>query len=208
MIFRLLENWPERVKTMQTNWIGRSEGAEVVFDVEDKELKFTCFTTRIDTIFGATFLGLSFDAPGLQELIKGLPNHKELETFIEKIKNQALSAKLVDNFEKEGMFTGCYAINPFSGKKVPIWIANYILAGYGTGAIMCVPAHDERDYDFAKKYKLEIIEVVREVTSHKSQGTSLYEGEGVLVNSDFFDGLTSAEAKKKIDRRVWKKGYR
>jgi leucyl-tRNA synthetase len=197
---KLLENWPERVKTMQTNWIGRSEGTEIIFGVDGSDIKLKCFTTRIDTIFGATFLGLSYDYSLLPELIKNLPNKKEIEAFIEKVKNQSLSAKLVDSFEKEGMFTGLYAVNPFTGKKIPIWIANYILPGYGTGAIMCVPAHDGRDYEFAKKYNLPIIEVIKPNTEEpRAQSQELFEDEGILVNSGEFTGLASRQAYEKMN---------
>jgi leucyl-tRNA synthetase len=199
---RCLEEWPQRVKTMQENWIGKSYGVEIDFSLErDNAVNIKCFTTRVDTIFGATFLALNWEQPIIEELIKDAANKREIEQFIEKVKNQPLSARLVDDFEKEGIFTGKYAINPMTGNKIPIWIANYILTGYGTGAIMCVPAHDARDYEFAKKYKLPIIEVIQKPQSHDPQPNNLeevYEGEGILVNSDKFNSLDSEEAKTKI----------
>jgi len=195
----LLEQWPQRVKMMQSNWIGRSEGVEINFPVADSELEFNCFTTRVDTIFGATFLGLSWEQPFIAELIKEASNKKEIEAFIQKVKNQPQSARLIDDFEKEGIFTGKFAVNPMTGKKIPIWIANYILPGYGTGAIMCVPAHDSRDLEFAKKYKLPIIEVIKpEDEESRFKSSQSYEGEGVLVNSGKFEDLNSQEAKEKI----------
>ncbi len=196
----LLNNWPQRVKTMQANWIGRSEGVEISFVVEDSELEFNCFTTRVDTIFGATFLSLNWEHSSVQELITNSPNKKEVEAFIEKVKLKPQSARLLDSFEKEGVFTGKFAINPMTGKKIPIWIANYILSGYGTGAIMCVPAHDSRDLEFAKKYKLSIVEVIQPEDKEGQQSVieEAYEGEGVLVNSGKFESLTSQEAKQKI----------
>ncbi|MFH1768385.1 MAG: leucine--tRNA ligase, partial [Candidatus Omnitrophota bacterium] len=147
-----LSDWPQRVKTMQTNWIGRSNGVEIFFPVKGKDMKIECFTTRVDTIFGATFIALSWDNLFIEELIRDNRRGKEITKFIEKVKKQMSSARVLDNLEKEGVFTGSYAVNPMTGGDIPIWVANYILAGYGTGAIMCVPAHDQRDFDFAKKY--------------------------------------------------------
>ena len=195
----LLEDWPERVKIMQKNWIGRSEGVEIYFPLKGAQLRINCFTTRVDTIFGATFLALSWDHPLIEVLVQNNPKREEIVNFIEKIKNQPYSIRLLDNFEKEGIFTGKFAINPMTNKEIPIWIANYILSEYGTGAIMCVPAHDRRDFDFAKKYGLPIVEVIR--APQKKEEAPLeevYEGEGVLVNSGEFSGLNSQEAKEKI----------
>ena len=195
----LLEDWPERVKIMQKNWIGRSEGVEIYFPLKGAQLRINCFTTRVDTIFGATFLALSWDHPLIEVLLQNNPKREEIVNFIEKIKNQPYSIRLLDNFEKEGIFTGKFAINPMTNKEIPIWIANYILSEYGTGAIMCVPAHDRRDFDFAKKYGLPIVEVIR--APQKKEEAPLeevYEGEGVLVNSGEFSGLNSQEAKEKI----------
>ena len=196
----LLENWPERVKTMQTNWIGRSDGVEINFPIENSENVLNCFTTRVDTIFGATFVALNWEHPCIKNLIEDSPNRDEISLFIEKLKNQPMSARLIEDFEKEGVFTSKFAINPLTGKKIPIWIANYILSGYGTGAIMCVPAHDKRDFEFAIKYKLTIIEVIKEPNSILSvkEEDKVYEGEGILVNSGNFEGLLSKEAKIKI----------
>ncbi|MCM8820128.1 MAG: leucine--tRNA ligase, partial [Candidatus Omnitrophica bacterium] len=194
----LLKDWPEKVKIMQINWIGKSEGAEIDFSVENSNKKIRCFTTRIDTIFGATFLALSWEHPIIVELIKDSKNKNQIEEFINKVKNQPLSARLVENFEKEGVFTGKFAINPLTGKKIPIWIANYILTEYGTGAIMCVPAHDKRDFEFARKYNLEIIEVIKPIQQIASLSDTVFEGEGILINSGDFSGLSSVEAKEKI----------
>lgn len=197
---KLLDKWPERVKTMQHNWIGRSQGTEINFSVNGLDITLNCFTTRIDTIFGATFLALSYDHPTIPRLIKDNPNRDKIEKTIEKIKNSSLSVKLKDDFEKEGIFTGSYAINPFNGAKIPIWIANYILTEYGTGAIMCVPAHDARDNEFAKKYNLPIIEVVRQLTDNSQQSIEgIFEDYGMLVNSGEFSGLTSEEAYIKMN---------
>lgn len=196
----LLKQWPQRVKMMQANWIGRSEGVEIKFPIADSEIEFNCFTTRVDTIFGASFLGLSWEHPYINKLIEDAPNKEEILAFIEKVKSQPQSARLIDDFEKEGMFTGKFAINPMTGKKISIYIANYILPGYGTGAIMCVPAHDSRDLEFAKKYKLPIVEVIKpdDDQKHPLITKEAYEGEGVLVNSGKFEDLNSQEAKEKI----------
>ena len=220
-----LGDWPQRVKIMQRNWIGKSDGVEINFNLEDSDKKINCFTTRVDTIFGATFIALSWNHPLVSELITESPDKERMKAFVEKVKNQPLSARMMDNFEKIGIFTGKYAINPMNNKKIPIWIANYILAEYGTGAIMCVPAHDERDFEFAKKYNLPIVEVIQghKVTrsypnghrqGHKAtmppresfgqrgrqgyKSEEVYEGEGFLVNSGEFNGSSSNEAKDKI----------
>jgi leucyl-tRNA synthetase len=191
----LLEEWPQKVKIMQRNWIGRSEGVEIDFPVENSNFKIKCFTTRVDTIFGTTFLALSWDYPLLEELIKDAPNKEEVENFIKKVKEQPLSARLLEDFEKEGVFIHKFAINPMNGEKIPIWIANYILAEYGTGAIMCVPAHDKRDFEFAKKYNLPIVKVIKPPSEEE---LPCYEDEGILINSAQFNGLSSQEAKEKI----------
>ncbi|MCD6539140.1 MAG: leucine--tRNA ligase [Candidatus Omnitrophica bacterium] len=195
---KLLEYWPERVKIMQENWIGRSEGVEIDFSLKDKNFKIRCFTTRVDTIFGATFLALSCEHPLVEELIKDSGNFQELKRFVEKVRNQPKSARLQESFEKEGVFTGKFAINPMTGEEIPVWLANYILTEYGTGAIMCVPAHDRRDYEFAKKYNLPVKEVIKKPEANSKDSEPVYEGEGVLVNSGDFSRLTSAEAKEKI----------
>ena len=211
----LLEEWPKRVKTMQSNWIGRSEGVEIDFPVEGSKLKLKCFTTRVDTILGATFLALNWGHSSIKELIDDAPNKEDIEKFIEKIKNQSSSGYKNEIGEKQGIFTGKFAINPLNAEKVPIWIANYILSGYGTGAIMCVPAHDARDLEFARKYNLAVREVVKSpqsivhspqfgvhtsriLSTGSSESGEAYEGEGNLVNSGQFDGLESEAAKIKI----------
>lgn len=214
---RLLKDWPDRVKLMQENWIGRSEGVTINFPLENGGNILECFTTRVDTIFGATFIALNWEHPCILDLIKDNPNKSKIETFIKKLRNQPMSARLVADFEKEGVFTGCYAINPITQGKIPVWIANYILSEYGTGAIMCVPAHDRRDNEFAKKYNLPIIEVIAPVgagslpcrqTGKPAQETSkdVYEEEGVLVNSGQFNGISSQDVKARIAQFMEEKG--
>ena len=161
---RLLEDleeldWPESIKDMQRNWIGRSEGAEVNFQIDGHDENFTVFTTRPDTLFGATYTVLAPE----HELVEKIttPEQKQaVENYLEEIKSKSDLERTDLAKDKTGVFTGAYAINPVNGVKVPIWIADYVLASYGTGAIMAVPAHDERDYEFAKKFNLAIIEVV------------------------------------------------
>jgi len=195
----LLDEWPQRVKTMQQNWIGKSVGAEINFPLKNSDIKIKCFTTRIDTIYGATFLALSWDNEYIAHILKDNPKEEEIVAFIDKIRNEPPQAQNIDSLKKEGVFTGKYAINPMSGKEVPIWIANYILAGYGTGAIMCVPAHDSRDFDFAKFYDLPIVEVIHDKTIDKNaEFDSVYEGDGLLVNSDSFNDLSSEKARESI----------
>ncbi|OQX80745.1 MAG: leucine--tRNA ligase [Candidatus Omnitrophica bacterium 4484_70.1] len=201
---KLLDKWPQKVKIMQENWIGKSEGVEIDFSVEGRDFKIRCFTTRVDTIFGATFLALSWDHPLVEELAKNSSHKEEIFNFIEKAKKQPLSPRLLDEVEKEGIFLDAWVINPMNNEKIPIFVANYILAEYGTGAIMCVPAHDKRDYEFAKKYGLKIKEVIKSPSSNL--GKEAYEGEGVLINSGEFSDLSSEEARKKIADYMEKKG--
>ncbi len=200
----LLEEWPKRVKLMQRNWIGKSMGVEINFSVDGENIK--CFTTRPDTIFGATFLAISPESGLLEKIISGSPEEDAVKKFIDDFKKKPKSARLAygsgqGDLVKEGVFTGVYAVNPMNKEKIPIWVSNYVLIEYGTGAIMCVPAHDQRDFEFAKKYRLPVVEVVSQTTDHRPQTTDLkkaYEGGGVLVNSGEFDGLDSQTAKEKI----------
>ncbi len=195
-----LKEWPQRVKLMQKNWIGKSTGVSIKFPVEGLKNDLECFTTRADTIFGATFLALNFQHPSVIKLIKDLPNRNQILQFISKTKKEESALLYSKDFEKKGVFTGKFAINPLNGEKIPIWIANYILSGYGTGAIMCVPAHDKRDFDFAKKYNLKIIPVIKsnQNNGRADQLEQAYEGEGQLVDSGQFDGLSSLQAKEKV----------
>ena len=195
-----LGDWPERVRIMQRNWIGKSDGVEINFNLKDSSKKIKCFTTRVDTIFGATFIALSWNHPLVSELTAESPNKDKIKEFVEGIKRQPLSARMMDSFEKVGIFTGEYAVNPMNNKNIPIWIANYILAEYGTGAIMCVPAHDRRDFEFAIKYNLPVIRVVqrRKDAVSNTEIDEVYEEEGFLINSGEFNGLSSVDAKERI----------
>lgn len=204
---RLLEDlkdldWPENIKEMQKNWIGKSEGYEVLFSLEGFEEKINVFTTRLDTIYGATFIVLSIHHPLALKIAK--PDYySHIESYIqEEIKKEKFGI-----YEKEvsGVFTGSYAINPLNQKRIPIWISSYVLSHYGTGAVMGVPAHDDRDYNFAQKFGLEIIEVIK--PKLKTEKYSLpYTEYGVLVNSDEFSGLESEEAIEKIAEKLKEKG--
>ncbi|GIO85379.1 leucine--tRNA ligase [Paenibacillus faecis] len=195
---RLLEDleeldWSESIKDMQRNWIGKSEGAEVVFAIEGHENSLTVFTTRPDTLFGASYAVLAPE----HELVKTITTDAQREA-VQAYQDQAARKSDLERTdlakEKTGVFTGAYAVNPVNGAKLPIWIADYVLAGYGTGAIMAVPGHDERDYEFAKQFDLPIIEVVEGGDLTKEA----YAGDGPHVNSDFLNGLRNEEAIKKM----------
>ncbi|MCQ6274443.1 leucine--tRNA ligase [Bacillus sp. V3B] len=191
---RLLEDledldWPESIKDMQRNWIGRSEGAEVDFRINGHEGTFTVFTTRPDTLFGATYAVLAPEH-ALVEKITAPEQREAVENYIDQIKSKSDLERTDLAKDKTGVFTGAYAINPVNDEKMPIWIADYVLASYGTGAIMAVPAHDERDYEFAKKFNLDIKEVVAGGDVEKEA----YTGDGLHVNSGFLDGLNKEDA--------------
>ncbi|MDD5136799.1 MAG: leucine--tRNA ligase [Candidatus Omnitrophica bacterium] len=195
-----LTEWPERVKTMQANWIGKSEGVEIDFKIDGMGEKLKCFTTRVDTIYGATFIALAPEHPLVNTLVKGCEDEKAVLGSIQKMRDESKISRSQSEVEKEGVFTGKYVINPVNDRKVPIWIANYILMEYGTGAIMAVPAHDERDFEFAGKYKLPIEVVIDNPKKSIDPKTmsEAYTEEGVMVNSGKFNGLPSRESIKKI----------
>jgi leucyl-tRNA synthetase len=205
-----LENWPERVKTMQRNWIGKSEGAEVQFAVEGSQEKITVFTTRPDTLFGATYMVLAPEHPLILSLVKGTPKEAEVKTFVDKVKRQSAADRIGVDAEKIGLDTGIKAVNPVNGKAIPVYIANYVLMDYGTGAIMAVPAHDTRDFDFAKKYDIHIIQVIdpADEVKHawKASGhlydpqAEPYTDDGKLINSEFLNGLNVEAAKAKMSQ--------
>lgn len=191
-------DWPEKIKTMQRNWIGKSEGAEVEFKIADGEAKgekIKVFTTRPDTIFGVTFLTIAPEHELLEKLSTDLTREKIEEYKKESLKKSEIERQ--ENKEKTGIFTGSYAINPANGKKIPIWVSDYVLGGYGEGAVMAVPAHDERDFEFAKKFDLDIIKVV-EKPEDMADDDSCYHGEGVMVNSGEFNGRKSEDVREQI----------
>lgn len=195
-------DWPEKTKKIQTNWIGKSTGSIATFKVADKDLSFDVFTTRVDTICGVSYVVVAPE----HEIVEKITT-KEHKEEVEKYKQKCMLVTEIDRMaedrEKTGVFTGSYAVNPVTGKKVPIWIADYVLSTYGTGCVMAVPAHDERDYKFAKKYNLEINQVIKKDENEKSDVVCNIEKEaftehGILINSEQFDGLRTDEAKKKI----------
>ncbi|AND41848.1 leucine--tRNA ligase [Cytobacillus oceanisediminis] len=203
---RLLEDldlldWPESLKDMQRNWIGRSEGAEVTFNIEGHDGTFTVFTTRPDTLYGATYAVLAPEH-ALVEKITADGQREAVQAYIDKVKSKSDLERTDLAKEKTGVFTGAYAINPVNGEKMPIWIADYVLASYGTGAIMAVPAHDERDYEFAKQFDLPI----KEVVAGGEVGKEAYTGDGEHVNSGFLDGLNKEEAIEKMIAWLEEKG--
>jgi leucyl-tRNA synthetase len=219
--------WPERVKSMQKNWIGKSEGTEIIFDINNEKWKI--FTTRPDTIYGVTFMVVSAQHEKLMELITK-EQKKEVEKFLKKIKTT--KQENIDKLDKEGVFTGNYAINPINNEKIPVYVGNFVVADYGSGMVMGVPAHDQRDFDFAKKYNLKIKPVIvpetvsvedfkkgpstvekkiikikgqekalKKILEDISGGKTCYVGgEGILINSDKFNGLNSREAKEHITK--------
>ena len=191
----LLIEWPEHVLLMQKNWIGKSMGAHVTFPVSGTDLSIKVFTTRVDTIYGATFVAISPEHPLSKKLISDSDQKERFQTWIEQSKKKQQLEKDQIEEEKEGIDTGKKAINPYTGEEVPIWIANYVLMEYGTGAVMAVPGHDQRDFNFAKKYSIPIREViVPEGESSSGEMEEAFEGYGRLVNSGDFTGMTSKEA--------------
>jgi len=199
-----LKGWPERVKTMQENWIGRSEGAEFSFAVPDYEEKIPVYTTCPHTVFGVTYVVLAVEHPLVDKLIAGRENEAAIRAFIERVRNLTEIERTSSESEKEGVFTGAYAVNPFNGERVPIWITNYVLYEYGTGAVMGVPTHDERDWMFAGKYNLPKKIVVNNPEGTLSLDTmeNAYVEPGILVNSGEFSGLESEKAKPAIIRWI------
>ncbi len=185
-------DWPESIKDMQRNWIGKSEGAEVTFDIEGHSLSFDVFTTRPDTLFGATYAVLAPEHPLVKDVVTE-DQQNSVAAYLEKSQNKSDLERTDLAKDKTGVFTGAYAVNPINGSKLPIWVADYVLMSYGSGAIMAVPAHDERDYEFARKYDLAITEVVE----GGNTAEEAYTGDGKHVNSDFLNGLEKEEAIEK-----------
>ncbi|MCC0783122.1 leucine--tRNA ligase [Clostridioides sp. ES-S-0108-01] len=187
-----LDGWPEKVKIMQKNWIGKSTGADLVFDIDGTDKSMTVFTTRPDTTYGVTYMVLAPEHELVKELVSGTEYEADVEAFVQKMHTMTEIERTAADVEKEGMFIGRYVINPLNGKKVPLWIANYVLVEYGTGAIMAVPAHDERDRDFAEKYNLDIIDVITE--------------DNKMINSEEFNGLDASEGFEGIINKLEKEG--
>jgi len=204
-----LPGWPEKVTLMQKNWIGKSHGAEIRFDVVGHSRQIAVFTTRPDTIFGATFMCLAPEHPLVAELSDGTAQQDAVEQFTARIAQQDRSARGLENYEKEGVFTGAYCINPASGRRMPIYTANFALMEYGTGAVMSVPAHDQRDFEFARKYGLDVVTVVwtENLPENPADLTEAYTGPGIMVNSGpSFNGMDSREAIGAITAHLEKSG--
>ena len=189
-------DWPDKIKIAQTNWIGKSEGAEITFQVDGSDDTITVFSTRPDTIFGATFLVLAPEHPLARTLLTD-ETRELVENYINDAVKKSEIERSNDTKEKTGVFSGSYAINPATGQKIPIWIADYVLGGYGTGAVMGVPAHDDRDFAFAEKFELPVVEVI-ERPEDNTDTDACYHGEGVLVNSGAFDDTRSEDAREQI----------
>jgi len=203
-----LDGWPEKVKIMQKNWIGKSEGAMVNFTIEGSDEKITVFTTRPDTIYGVSFMVLAPEHPLVQELVKGTEYEEPAKEFRKKAEHMSEIDRTSAEGEKEGLFLGRYVINPMNGKRVPLYIANYVLMDYGTGAVMGVPAHDQRDFEFATKYNLPIVPVIKpkddEIDIENLDRA--FEAEGIMINSGPFDGLDNKEGIAKIIEYMEEKG--
>ncbi|MBU2481331.1 MAG: leucine--tRNA ligase, partial [Proteobacteria bacterium] len=197
-----LPGWPDKVTVMQKNWIGQSIGSEIKFQVDGKNEDVVVFTTRPDTVFGATFMCLAPEHPMVETLSLGTEQEAAVAAFVQKISRQERSAEGLEKYEKEGVFTGAFCINPATGEKIPVYTANFVLMGYGTGAIMSVPAGDQRDFDFAKKYNLDIRMVVapEDHSIDPENMTQAYTGQGVMVNSGKFNGLDNQTAMDEITR--------
>ncbi len=203
-----LPGWPEKVLTMQRNWIGKSVGAEIDFPVEGTGQVLKIFTTRPDTIFGATFMSVAPEHP-LVESSRQTSQSEQVDQFVVRTKNARKQQKPGEELEKEGVFIGHYCLNPYTGKRIPIYVANFVLMEYGTGAVMAVPAHDQRDFEFAGKYGLPIKIVVQPMDEELEPGSmaAAFEGPGLLVNSAQFTGLNSEEAKKAITAHAEEQGF-
>ncbi|HAR63169.1 MAG TPA: leucine--tRNA ligase [Candidatus Margulisbacteria bacterium] len=202
-----LQGWPDSVKIMQTNWIGKSTGVEINLLVENENECITVYTTRPDTVYGMTFMVLAPEHPIIPKLINNKPNKSDIEQSIQKMRNQNKIERTSELSEKEGIFTGSYAINPVNGNKIAIFIANYVLMDYGTGAIMAVPAHDTRDFAFAKKYNIDIIEVISPTGQQSTNLTEAYVNEGIMINSTPFNGQKSSDALGNIANYIEEKNY-
>ena len=195
-----LTGWPERVITMQKNWIGKSVGTDVVFPLDDGSGAITVFTTRQDTLFGATFMVLAPEHPLVLELCKGGGQEAEVQAFVKRVRRQDLTARTAEDMEKEGVFLGTYCINPLTKTRMPLYTANFVLMEYGTGAVMAVPTHDQRDFEFAKKYGIPMIVVIQPPGKALDPAlmTEAYTEDGVLVHSGPFNGMNNREAMEAI----------
>ncbi|MGA1840596.1 MAG: leucine--tRNA ligase [bacterium] len=203
-----LTGWPEKVVTMQRNWIGKSYGLEIDFPLSDREKSLRIFTTRQDTIYGATFMSIAPEHPMVQELSQGTPQEQEVRAFAQRVSMQDKTVRTSEDVSKEGIFTGAYCINPLTSHKIPIFVANFVLPEYGTGAIMAVPTHDQRDFEFAQKYNIPLKIVIQPPDKNlkEEEMTQAYTEQGIMVNSGPFDGLINTKAMDKIADYIEEKG--
>ncbi len=201
-----LQKWPEKVRTMQKNWIGRSVGADLVFSIPDLGEDLPVFTTRPDTVFGVTALFVAPEHPLVPRLIEKSPRKAEIETWAQEVRNSDRILREAEDAEKVGFETGVFAVHPFTKERIPVWVANFVIADYGTGALMAVPAHDERDFAFCKKYGLPIVEVIRK-SSGPSKEVECWTGEGTMVNSGPFNGLSSESGREAIAKAAAGGGF-
>jgi leucyl-tRNA synthetase len=209
-----LEDWPERVKTMQKNWIGKSKGTLINFDVVDEEGKkidtISTFTTRPDTIYGVTYLVLAAEHPKIIEWTKGTEQEKPVKAFMREVQKKSVIERTAEGKEKNGIFLGKYFINPVNGEIFPLWAADYALMDYGTGAVMAVPTHDQRDFEFAKKYKLPLKLVITPKEGYEINPETMnraFLDQGILINSEQFDGMNNLEATNQISKYLEEKGW-
>ncbi|MCH8055208.1 MAG: leucine--tRNA ligase [Deltaproteobacteria bacterium] len=202
-----LDGWPDKVLTMQRNWIGKSVGAEILFPLADQDGSLRIFTTRQDTVYGATFVSLAVEHPLALELCSGTPQEKAVKAFVERLKK--ITRRGEEEGEKEGVFTGAYCKNLFTGEKIPIYLVDFVLMEYGTGAVMAVPAHDQRDFEFARKYRIPIRVVIQpqDKLLRADEMTEAYVDEGIMVESGPFSGLASHEGREKIALYLEEKGW-
>lgn len=203
-----LPGWPDKVKIMQRNWIGRSEGCQFDLQIEGSSETMTVFTTRPDTVFGITYMVLAPEHPLVETISQGTPQEEKVKEFVQRMQFLSEAERTSTDAEKEGVFTGACALNPMNGDRIPIWIANYVLVDYGTGAIMAVPAHDQRDFEFARKYGLPVQVVIKSPDS-PADGDSMqeaYEEDGVMVNSRDFNGLSVTLGKQQVVAYMEEKG--
>src|SRR5215470_1967880 len=204
-----LDHWSDRVKTMQRNWIGRSEGAEIHFEVEGLPEPVTVFTTRPDTLYGATFLALAPEHPAVARLAAASPSRAALEAFVERVRRESRLEREAEGGAKEGIATGAFAIHPATRERIPVWLANFVLPEYGTGALMGVPAHDERDFEFARKYGLAVRPVYRMPGEPVPDGAAMTEAQphgGVLFGSGDWDGAPNGPEAIRVAIR-WLEGH-
>ncbi|MBI2351617.1 MAG: leucine--tRNA ligase [Deltaproteobacteria bacterium] len=204
-----LTGWPEKVLAMQRNWIGKSVGAEILFPLVGREEALNVFTTRQDTVYGATFVSLAVEHPLALELSRSTPQERTVREFVERIQRINQTRRGADEAEKEGLFTGAYCMNPFTGEKIPIYLANFVLMEYGTGAVMAVPAHDQRDFEFARKYGLPV-RVVIQPQGKRIKAEEMAEAfveDGVMVSSGPFSGIRSSEGREKLAAYLEEKGW-